>query len=183
MTIPNIITIGRLLIVPAVVYAMMLENMGVAFVLFLLAGISDGVDGFIARHFDQRSELGAYLDPIADKLLLASVFVMLGLLDELPSWLVVIVVFRDVLIVTAIVLSALMSRHLTMKPIFVSKVNTAFQIALATLVLAELAFEGTLGQLRTILIAVVTALTVLSAAAYLRDWLHHMAAISDKDRA
>jgi cardiolipin synthase (CMP-forming) len=181
MTIPNLITVARLFAVPAVVYAMLLGEIGLAFVLFLLAGISDAVDGFIARHFNQRSELGAYLDPIADKLLLVSVFVMLGFIGELPLWLVVIVVSRDVMIVAAVVLSTLMRQPVEMKPIMVSKANTALQIALALLVLAELTFEWRIGDLRTILVFVVTALTVLSAAAYLRDWLHHMAEMSDRN--
>ena len=78
MTIPNIITLIRFLLVPAVVFALLTGEMGWALVGFLVAGISDGVDGFIARQFDQRSELGAYLDPMADKLLLVSVFVVLS---------------------------------------------------------------------------------------------------------
>ena len=84
MTVPNLITLIRLLLVPSVVFALLTGYMGWAFAGFLLAGISDGIDGFIARHFDQRSELGAYLDPMADKLLLVSVFVVLGYMGELP---------------------------------------------------------------------------------------------------
>lgn len=181
MTIPNFITVARLLCVPAIVYAMLLGEIGFAFTLFLLAGLSDGVDGFIARHFDQRSELGAYLDPVADKLLLVSVFIMLGFLEELPLWLVVMVVSRDVLIVAAVVVSSLMHQPVAMNPIFVSKANTALQIALALLVLAELSFAVSIGDLREILIAVVTVLTVLSAAAYLINWLRHMSGLNDAD--
>ncbi|WP_099866276.1 CDP-alcohol phosphatidyltransferase family protein [Pararhizobium haloflavum] len=181
MTIPNFITVARLLCVPAFVYAMLLGNLDLAFALFLAAGISDGIDGFIARHFDQRSELGAYLDPIADKLLLVSVFVMLGYLGELPLWLVVMVVSRDLLIMAAVVVSSLLHKPVAMRPILVSKANTAFQIALALLVLAELAFSAEIGDLRFILLCAVAVLTVLSAAAYLMDWLRHMSGSFDAE--
>lgn len=179
MTVPNLITVARLLCVPAVVYALLLGLLDLAFVLFLAAGISDGVDGFIARKFNQRSRLGAYLDPVADKLLLVSVFVMLGFLAELPLWLVIMVVTRDILIVAAVIMSSLMHAPVSVRPILVSKVNTAIQLGLATLVLAELSFGQSFGGLRGILVLVVAVLTVLSAAAYLKGWLHHMSEASD----
>lgn len=175
MTIPNFITLTRFLMVPAVVYALLLGATMPAFVIFVVAGISDAVDGFIARQFNQQSELGAYLDPIADKLLLVTVFIMLAILGYLPHWLVVLVVSRDVLIVIAVILSSLMARPVEVKPLFVSKANTACQIALAAVVLAELAFGTTFGGLREILIYGVAALTILSAGAYLRVWANHMA--------
>ena len=105
MTVANMITILRFLLVPAVVYWLLDGQWQLAFAGFLVAGISDGVDGFIARHFNQRSKLGAYLDPMADKLLLVSVFVVLGLMGELPLWLVIVAVSRDALIVCAVLLS------------------------------------------------------------------------------
>ncbi len=179
MTIPNFITLLRFLMVPAVVYALLLGEMLPAFVIFVIAGVSDGVDGFIARHYEQQSELGAYLDPIADKALLVTVFIMLAILGYLPQWLVVLVVSRDVLIVMAVLVSSLMAQPVGMNPILVSKANTAFQIALVSLVLAELAFGIRLGGLTTILIYVVAALTILSAAAYFRVWIDHMADTAD----
>ncbi len=175
MTIPNIITLLRFLMVPAVVYALLVGEMLPAFVIFVIAGLSDGVDGFIARHFDQQSELGAYLDPVADKLLLVTVFIMLAILGYLPQWLAVLVVSRDVLIVMAVLVSSLMAQPVDMNPILVSKANTAIQIALLSLVLAELALGIRLGELTTILIYVVAALTILSAAAYFKVWIDHMA--------
>lgn len=175
MTVPNFITLLRFLMVPAVVYALLLGEMMPAFIIFVVAGISDGVDGFVARHYNQQSELGAYLDPIADKLLLVTVFIMLAILDFLPQWLVVLVVSRDILIIMAVLLSSVMAQPVDMNPIFVSKANTALQFALVSVVLAELAFDTGFGELRVILIYVVAALTVLSAAAYLRLWVDHMA--------
>lgn len=179
MTIPNIITIMRFGLVPAVIYALLTGAVGWAFVFFVVAGVSDAVDGFIARHFNQRSELGAYLDPIADKLLLVSVFVVLGLMGELPLWLVIAVVSRDALIVGAVMLSTVMGHPVAMKPLFVSKANTALQIVLAALVLAELAFDTGFGWARGIMIVLSGALTAASAAAYLVAWLKHMAGYAE----
>jgi cardiolipin synthase len=174
LTIPNFITLLRFLLVPAVVYALLVGQMGWALAGFLIAGLSDGVDGFIARQFDQRSELGAYLDPAADKLLLVSVFVVLGLMGELPLWLVITAVSRDALIITAVLISTLMGQPVAVKPLLVSKANTAVQIVLASLVLFELALAQQFSILRTGLIGLSGLLTVASAAAYLVGWLRHM---------
>lgn len=174
MTIANLITILRFVLVPAVVYAMLAGRWEWAFAGFLVAGISDGVDGFVARHFNQRTELGAYLDPMADKLLLVSVFVVLGIIGELPLWLVVAAVSRDALIICAVLLSTVMGNPVEMKPLMVSKANTAVQIVVAAAVLAELAFQLEFGPIRPALIILSGILTVGSAAAYLVAWLRHM---------
>ena len=174
MTIPNMITILRLVLVPGVVLAMLQARWEWAFAGFVVAGVSDGVDGFIARHFNQRSRLGAYLDPMADKLLLVSVFVVLGIAGELPLWLVIAVVSRDALIVFAVLLSSVMAQPVEMKPLMVSKANTAIQLVLAAVVLGELAFGIDIGALRPALIILSGLLTVASAAAYLVAWLRHM---------
>lgn len=174
VTIPNFITIFRFLLVPAVIWALVTGNKEWALVCFVVAGVSDGIDGFIARHFDQRSELGAYLDPMADKLLLVSVFVVLGYMGELPLWLVIAAVSRDALIVAAVLLSNLMGHPVAMKPLFVSKANTATQIVLAIVVLGELAFAVAFGPARFLLVVLCGLLTVASAAAYLVQWLRHM---------
>ncbi len=168
------ITIMRFVLVPAVVLAMLQAHWGWAFAGFLVAGISDGVDGFIARRYNQHSELGAYLDPMADKVLLVSVFVVMGFIGELPLWLVVTMVSRDALIICAVLLSTVMAHPVEMKPLFVSKANTAIQIVLAAVVLGELALDILLDPLRPALILLSGVLTVASAAAYLVGWLRHM---------
>ena len=178
MTIPNFITIGRFLMVPLVVWALLNGLYATAFTCFLIAGISDGVDGFIARHFDQRSELGSWLDPAADKLLLVSVYIMLGWLGELPDWLVVLVVSRDAMIVGAIILSSVMGTTVEMKPLLVSKANTFMQIALAALVLAELAWIGPSPNLHQVMIIITAFLTLASGIAYVRGWMRLMSAES-----
>src|SRR5262245_27039337 len=153
---------------------MLTNNMAWALAGFVTAGVSDGVDGFIARQYDQRTELGAYMDPMADKLLLVSVFVVLGYMGELPLWLVIAAVSRDALIVCAVVLSTVMGHPVKMKPLLVSKANTAIQIMLASMVLAELAFSEHFGWARVVLISISGLLTGASAAAYLVGWLRHM---------
>ncbi|TPI27549.1 CDP-alcohol phosphatidyltransferase family protein [Mesorhizobium sp. B3-2-1] len=174
MTIPNLITILRFVLVPAVVLAMLQARWEWAFAGFVVAGVSDGVDGFIARRFNQQSRFGAYLDPIADKLLLVSVFIVMGFIGQLPLWLVVTMVSRDALIVCAVLLSTVIGHPVEIKPFLVSKANTAIQIVLAAVVLGELAFAVHLDPLRPNLILLSGVLTVASAAAYLVAWLRHM---------
>ncbi len=181
LTVANLITLLRFALVPAIVYAMVQGEMGWAMAGFIVAGISDGVDGFVARQFNQRSELGAYLDPLADKLLLVSVFAGLGLMGELPLWLVIMAVSRDGLIMGAVVLSTIMQNPVEMRPLFVSKANTAVQIVLAGLVLTELAFETSFGPARSWLVVLSALLTASSTAAYFVAWLKHMGGYATSD--
>ena len=134
MTLPNLITIGRLVLVPAVVVMINQGSWATAFALFVLAGISDAADGLIARRYGLRSELGAYLDPLADKALLVSIYVALAVQGVLPGWLAIVVVSRDAMIFAAIVVSWLMHRPVAIRPLLISKLNTAAQIAFAALV-------------------------------------------------
>jgi len=179
LTIPNFITLLRFLLVPGVVFALLADEVAWAFAGFVFAAISDGVDGFIARQFNQRSELGAYLDPMADKLLLVSVFVVLGYMGHLTLWLVVAAVSRDGLIVGGVLLSAIMGQPVTVKPLFVSKANTLVQLLLAALVIAGLTFAISLGPLYTGLVYLSGLLTVASGAAYLVGWIKHMGGYVD----
>lgn len=145
-----------------------------AFLLFVVAGVSDGVDGYLAKRFGWQTELGAYLDPLADKLLLVSIFVALGVLGTLPSWLVIAVVSRDILIVAGVVLAWLLDHPMTIRPLWISKANTVAQIVLAATALASLGFELQLAPLLELFIWVTAGLTVLSMAAYVRQWMQHM---------
>jgi len=172
---PNLITVIRVLFVPIVIWLIINGAHTPAFVLFLLAGISDGVDGFLARHYNWKTELGAYLDPLADKLLLVGIYVTLGLLGHMPAWLVIAVVTRDILIVGAVMLSWMLDRAVEVRPSKVSKANTAGQIILAGLVLAQLAFAPALTAVVSPLTWIVGMLTLISAGVYLARWLRHMA--------
>jgi len=175
VNIPNFISICRLLLVPAVVYLIVTGEFLAAFWVFVVAGVSDAVDGIIARKFHMQSELGGYLDPLADKALLVSIYVSLGILGEMPVWLVFLVASRDVFIVCAVMLSWMMSMPVTMAPLMVSKANTASQILLVTVILADLGFGLAMENVRSALVFVVAGLTAFSALAYLVDWLKHMA--------
>ena len=175
MTLPNLITIARLLLVPLVVVAINSGQWGVAFVVFAAAGASDAVDGFLARRLNMRSELGAYLDALADKALLVAIYISLSVTGVLPGWVAILVVSRDLMIVSAIILSWLLDKPVEIKPLAVSKLNTAAQIAFAGLVLGANAFAIKLGVVETIGLGVVAVLTLVSCGAYLTPWLRHMA--------
>lgn len=174
VTLPNLISVFRLVLVPLTIDALLAERYDVAFWVFLVAGISDGIDGWIARRFDQRSELGAYLDPLADKALIVSIFVTLALVGVLPAWLAILVVSRDVLIVGGVVLSWMLGAAVPIRPILVSKANTGAQIAFAALVLSAGAFGWHPDGLWFVGEIAVAALTAVSGAAYLVDWLKAM---------
>ena len=175
MHIPNLITLARILLVPVTVWLIISEAYGAAFAAFVVAGASDGLDGYLARRFNWRTKLGAYLDPLADKALLVSVYVTLGFLKELPAWLVIIVVSRDVLIVGAVLLSRLLDHPVKVAPLMVSKVNTAAQIVFVVVVLGVAALREPYDHLVNYGSIFVALLTVLSGAAYLVEWLRHMA--------
>jgi cardiolipin synthase (CMP-forming) len=174
MSIPNLITLARILLVPILVWAIISGEMGLAFLLFLAAGISDAVDGFLAKRFGMATELGAYLDPLADKVLIVSIYVALGITGALPAWLVILVVSRDIMIVGAVILSWLVDRPVAMKPLVVSKLNTAAQIVFATLKLASLALGFNAEPALTVAMGLVVILTLLSIGFYLREWMRHM---------
>ena len=170
LSLPNFISLARLLAVPAAVWLIVTDHFTAAFWIFVAAGVSDALDGYLARILRSRTLLGAYLDPLADKALLTSVYVSLGYVEEMPKWLVILVVFRDVLIVGGAILYQTLTQRLKMEPLFISKVNTATQIALAALILAQLGlgFDSHGGD--QVLTYAVAATTLLSGGAYILRW-------------
>ena len=174
MNIPNLITLGRILLVPIVVWAIASGTMWIAFVLFVGAGVSDAVDGFLAKRFNMTTVLGAYLDPLADKALIVSIYLTLGINGAIPRWLVILVVSRDILIIGGIMLSWLVGNPLKIKPLLVSKLNTVAQILFACVVLGSLGFDIQADTLKLVLMGLVAALTLLSVAAYVAEWVRHM---------
>lgn len=139
--IPNTLTVLRLvLIVPFLMYLYQHEYV-TAFYIFIAAGLTDGLDGWLARHFSWQSFFGSFADPLADKLLIASSFISLALLGELPWWLVVIVFLRDFTISMGVLAwYYFIQKQLDFEPTLLSKFNTTFQLALVTLCLFELAY-------------------------------------------
>jgi cardiolipin synthase len=174
VNIPNTLTFARIVSVPLLIWLIIEGDFFAAFVVFMLAGISDAADGYLAKRYGWHTELGAYLDPIADKALLVAIYVALGLSGHLPVWLVIIVVSRDILIVGAVVLAWIMGRPVEVKPLAVSKINTFAQIALAGLVLAQLGLGLGVDSLVRVLIWITGGLTILSAFVYFFGWLRHM---------
>ena len=180
MNLPNIISLGRLLISPIIVWLMLTGAFEGAFWLFLIAALSDALDGTIAKRFDMVTLLGSYLDPIADKVMLVSAFLVLGSLGHLPLWIVLLVVSRDALIVGGALLLWMLERPLHMKPLMVSKVNTTCQIFLAATVIGLIGldwsvdFSVTLGVIVDILMIVVAASTLASGASYLVGWARNV---------
>jgi cardiolipin synthase len=132
----------------------------------VIAGITDGVDGLIARITHQRTELGAYLDPIADKLLLFSAFITLAIIEVIPSWLVVIVITRDVIILVGFLVMFLTNYHPKINPSLLSKMTTVFQILTIVLVLFT-GYYPVLKQISMIAIYGTAVMTVLSGAHYI----------------
>ena len=180
MNIPNIITLGRILAVPFIVWAIASNQMEIAFAIFIIAGVSDAVDGFLAKRFNMSSELGALLDPVADKALLVSIYMALGIWGAVPRWIVILVVSRDIMIIGAVIVSWLFGKPIPMKPLMVSKLNTVAQVAFAALILASLGFGFDSAPYDLVLMALVTIFTLLSVSFYLVEWARHMSTIEAK---
>ncbi|MEQ9255436.1 MAG: CDP-alcohol phosphatidyltransferase family protein, partial [Alphaproteobacteria bacterium] len=184
ISLPNVITLARLVTVPLIVWLLMDGRFAPAFWLLVAAGLSDAVDGYIARRFNRRTHLGAYLDPLADKALLVGVFVALGVQGHLPSWLVILVVSRDILIIGGALLIHTLTQKLRMAPIWLSKLNTVTQIVLAVLVVAELGLATSLTPLTApligLLIWVVALTTVASGGQYVVTWLQRLIRLEDE---
>ncbi len=167
---PNLITLARLLAVPVVVWLIISGHWESAFWVFFAASITDGLDGSLARGLNARTQLGAYLDAIADKALLVSVFIMLGQAGQIPLWLVILGVSRDVLIVGGVLMLHTLDQAPAMGPILISKANTLAQLVLAGVVLADVGL-GIIGEGVVLgLIWLVTATTIASGGAYLIGW-------------
>lgn len=171
MSLPNIVSLARLFAAPLAVWLILSGEIAFAFWVFIAAGISDAVDGFIAKRFGRTTELGGYLDPIADKVLLVGVYIALGNEEMVALWLVILVVFRDLLIIGGALLLWLMGRKLRMAPLMVSKVNTVAQIVLAAVLLGAYGFAIPLDPLIDVLVYLVGATTLASGGLYVVEWM------------
>src|ERR1700688_2342555 len=166
-TVPNQITLLRLGFLPIFLILISYEDYRWALAVLVVAGLSDGIDGLLARKLDQRSSLGAYLDPIADKLLLSSSFVILAFKKEIAWWLTIIVLSRDVLILVVAVVIILIWGYRPFPPSLLGKLTTFFQIVLVVPVVLVAAYPNPLlGSVKQVLIYSVTALATVSAFQY-----------------
>ena len=173
MNLPNCLTIARLLAVPLVVWLIVTGEHLWAFTAFVPAGLTDALDGALARALDQRTRLGAYLDAIADKGLIAAIYVTLALTGEIAGALAALVVLRDALIIGAVLLTWLTGRPIAIDPSRLSKANTFVQIGFAALMLAARGFGWDAPTLELGGAWLVGALTLWSAAAYLATFRRH----------
>ena len=165
MTIPNLLTILRILLTPLLVIFLLDEKLSAALAVFIIAGITDGLDGLIARLYMQKSKLGAFLDPLADKLLLATTYVLLAVKNLVPNWLTVIVLSRDVLIVLGVFVLFMQALPFEVRPTIASKLTTCAQIFTAIVTMAS-AIASPHPILRSILFYITAGLTIASWAQY-----------------
>jgi cardiolipin synthase (CMP-forming) len=168
VNLPNAISLGRLLAVPVTVWLMLESRWAWALGMFVAAGVSDAIDGWLARKMDARTTLGHYLDPMADKVLLVAVFVTLAFKGAVPTWLVLLIVTRDLLLVGGTLLLYVVGQPIKMDPLPISKLNTVTQIVLAGMVLLQLASGMVPELVMQGLTAAVVGTTLLSGAGYVR---------------
>ena len=171
--IPNIISIFRIFLVAPILYYLWSSEWQTAFVLVLIAGVSDGLDGYLARTFSWESELGAVLDPVADKILLIGIFVVLGLKGLVPEWLVAMIVFRDLIIVLGFIIYKLMTNEYKQGTLFISKVNTALMIIFVLCHMVNLAVYPVPSYLLTTLMTMIVITTIVSGALYVILWSNY----------
>ena len=177
MNIPNLITLCRLAAVPLVIWLILDDDMMIAFWIFFFAALSDAAGGIIAKQFDMETVFGAFLDPIADKALLVGVYLTLGNEGLLPTWLVILVVFRDILIVGGALLFQTVTQSLTMQPLMISKVNTFLQLVLAIGVLFVEGFVVEDGPAIAFMGYIVAVTTVWSGVGYVVEWSQRATAL------
>lgn len=168
--IPNIITVVRILSIAPICWLLWKESYALALALLVLAGLSDALDGFLARRYGWFTRLGAMLDPMADKLFVVSVFIVFGLKGTLPWWLIVLVIGRDVVIVLGALAYKLVRGQLDMHPLLISKLNTGLQIFLLAMTLFHVAMYPLPDWFNQGLQWLVAATTFLSGIAYIYLW-------------
>lgn len=182
MNLPNLISLARLAAVPFTVWLIIDGHLMASFWVFVAAGVSDALDGFIAKRFNMETELGKYLDPLADKALLVSVFVVLGVEGHIASWLVILVVSRDLFIVGGALLFETLTHSLTMQPLMVSKVNTVVQIVFAAAVMANAGYGIELDGAMDTLVLATAATTIASGVAYAIEWIRRWAQLEEEQK-
>lgn len=167
--IPNIISVLRIVLVAPITYFLWHQNYLIALLLFLIGGLSDGLDGFLARRYKWETELGVILDPMGDKLMMLSAYLLLGWHHLLPWWLVSLVILRDLIIVVGTLLYRKFIGEAKLKPLFISKLNTALQILLVlSIMLSQVIYLNLLIIDSLLWLVVVT--TLMSGYAYTNKW-------------
>lgn len=167
--IPNIISLLRIALVVPIAYYLWYQNYSIALLLFLIGGFSDGLDGFLARRYNWQSDLGVILDPMGDKLMMTASYLLLGWHNVLPWWLVILVILRDVIIVSGTLLYKRFVGEAKLKPLFISKLNTVCQILLVLLSMLSQVISLPFDIVNSMMWIVVVT-TLLSGYAYINEW-------------
>ncbi len=168
--IPNIITVFRFVLIPPVAWAILNGRYKLALILFFIAGVSDGVDGFLARVFHWQSRLGSFLDPLADKILTLVCFYCLAWTALIPWWLFAVVLLRDIVIIGGAAAYQLLTHALEMHPTFVSKFNTALQIVVILAVLYSNSISPLSDTLMQAMMYLLFISTLVSGLIYVIIW-------------
>ncbi len=169
INIPNLLTLGRILLTPVIVYFILVGHPLEALVFMAVAGLTDMLDGAIAKHFNMQTKVGAYLDPVADKLMLVSTIVCLFYMNEVPLFVFLAVVFRDAIIIGGAALYELVTRRLSMEPTFLSKITTTVQIFYVLLAILHMGY-GFSGEIMLATNWITFAITVTSGLQYMVLW-------------
>ncbi len=177
--IPNAITSIRILCVPCLIWMLFHQQFERSLILVLLMGVSDALDGFLARCYDWKTTLGAYLDPLADKLMLLSAFITFAALGWVPWWLAAVIVVRDVILLVGAFYYHLATRQLKMEPLAISKINTCTQIILA-ISLIYVQIGPLYEQILNVLMTIVVCTTVASGMRYVIKWSRQASKITQK---
>ena len=183
MNFANIITVTRLLVTPIIIWLIFSHYYSFALIFFILSGLSDALDGFIAEKFNQKTVLGSYLDPIADKTLIVSSILALAYVGSIPSWLVILIVSRDLAILGAVIVSWLAEGGLKIEPIISSKINTFLQIVYIGLLLLNNSISDSINDLPIFILPAFSILIAFSTLgswfSYLLLWLRSMGIVND----
>ncbi len=167
---PNAISILRIALIAPILILILQGSFGWALALFWLAGFSDGLDGYLAKRFDWHTRLGALLDPVADKLLVAGLFITLAYTQDIPVWLAAVVIVRDVVIVAGAMVYNFLVRPVEGEPTRVSKLNTALQLLFLLFVISRAGFGWPEPIALTVLGASVLVTVVISGIDYVWSW-------------
>ncbi len=179
LNVPNMLTLARIIITPFIVYTIIEHQPVLALILMGVAGITDMLDGAIARYFNQRSTVGAFMDPLADKLMLISTIVSLYLIEQVPTFLFLAVVFRDMIILIGALAYEMVTHKLEMQPTIASKITTFLQIMLVLTVLSDLAWKLPGDAILQSLIWLTFAFTCLSGIQYMIVWMRKAVTAED----
>jgi len=167
---PNIITVMRIILIVPIVWLLLKEDFKTALILFAVAGVSDAIDGFLARHFNWQSWWGSVLDPLADKLLQVSCYVTLAWMGHIPVWLVAVIVSRDIIIIAGALAYHHTVNMFEAEPSLASKFNTLVQIVLILLVVLHVGIYAVPGMVINVMIGIVLVTTVYSGVDYVVRW-------------